>query len=425
MPYIGKSPTGSGVRQRFHFTATGGETSLSGADDNSKTLKFTDGEFLDVYLNGVLLVQGTDYGVGTTNTISSLAALSAGDIVEIIAYDIFNVAKINSEAIRERHYFTASGGETSIGTSQIGALSFAANADIDVSINGVTLVAGTDYNTTTANTVGGLSALTAGQVVEIVIYEKFQLADTVSKASGGTFSGAVAFNGGISNLIRIQTFTADGTYTKSSGATKALVYVVGGGGGGGGIDGQGIGSTGAGGGGGAGGMATKLITSGLGATESVTVGDGGSGGAGGSGGSNGSTGGTSSFGSHCSATGGGGGGGGTASAVSNATIRNGGTGGVGSSGDINTTGQPGSPGIAAGTSTSEAVSGNGGSTIFGGGARSVNGDQNGEDCADLTQAGGGGSGACNTDTSGNYRGGNGANGIVVVYEYLQVTGVKI
>ena len=54
MPYIGKSPTGSGVRQRFHFTAAGGETSLSGADDNSKTLKFTDGEFLDVYLNGVL-----------------------------------------------------------------------------------------------------------------------------------------------------------------------------------------------------------------------------------------------------------------------------------------------------------------------------------------------------------------------------------
>ena len=195
MPYIGKSPTGSGVRQRFHFTAAGGETSLSGADDNSKTLKFTDGEFLDVYLNGVLLVQGTDYGVGTTNTISSLAALSAGDIVEIIVYDIFNVAKINSEAVRARHYFTASGGETSIGTSQIGGLSFAANADIDVSINGVTLVAGSDYNTTTANTVGGLSALSAGNVVEIVIYEKFQLADTVSKASGGTFNGPVTFNG--------------------------------------------------------------------------------------------------------------------------------------------------------------------------------------------------------------------------------------
>jgi hypothetical protein len=191
MPYIGKSPTGSGVRQRYHFTATGGETSLSGADDNSKTLKFTDGEYVDVYLNGILLVQGTDYGVGTANTISSLAALAANDIVEVVVYDIYNVAKINSEAVRARHYYTATGGETSIGTSQIAGLSFAANADIDVSLNGISLVAGTDYNTTTANTVGGLSALTAGQVVEIVIYEKFQLADALSKAAGGNIGGAL------------------------------------------------------------------------------------------------------------------------------------------------------------------------------------------------------------------------------------------
>ncbi len=191
MPYIGKSPTGSGVRQRYHFTATGGETSLSGADDNSKTLKFTDGEYVDVYLNGILLVQGTDYGVGTANTISSLAALSGGDIVEVVVYDIFNVAKINSEAIRARHYYTATGGETSIGTAQISGLSFAANADIDVSLNGISLVAGTDYNTTTANTVGGLSALSAGNVIEIVIYEKFQLADALSKAAGGNIGGAL------------------------------------------------------------------------------------------------------------------------------------------------------------------------------------------------------------------------------------------
>ena len=224
MPYIGKSPTGSGVRQRFHFTASGGETSLSGADDNSKTLKFTDGEFLDVYLNGVLLVQGTDYGVGTANTINGLSALTAGQIVEIIVYDIFNVAKINSEAIRARHYFTASGSETSIGTSQIAGLSFAANADIDVSLNGVTLVAGTDYNTTTANTIGGLSALSASDVVEIVIYEKFQLADTVSKASGGTFNGPVTFAGDVTGAV--QEYFEVVLTTAQTGLTDDSLVVV-------------------------------------------------------------------------------------------------------------------------------------------------------------------------------------------------------
>lgn len=200
MAYIGKSPQGSGVRTRYYFTQTsGGATSISGTDDNGKTLSYTDGEYVDVYLNGVLLVHGTDYGTGTANTISSLAALANGDVVEVVVYDVYNVAKINSEAMRNRYYFTATGGETSIGTSQISNLVFPANAEIDVKLNGVTLQAGTDYNTTSANTVGGLSALTAGQVVEIVYYEKFVLGDTVSKASGGTFAKSVEFTEGLTS----------------------------------------------------------------------------------------------------------------------------------------------------------------------------------------------------------------------------------
>jgi hypothetical protein len=92
MAYIGKSPTGTGVRSRYYYTATGGETSLSGADDNSNTLVFSDGNYVDVMLNGVTLVAGTDYNTSTANTIGGLAALSASDIVEIVVYDIFTVA---------------------------------------------------------------------------------------------------------------------------------------------------------------------------------------------------------------------------------------------------------------------------------------------------------------------------------------------
>lgn len=98
MAYIGKSPTGTGVRQRYYFTATGGETSISGADDNSRTLTFSDGEYVDVYLNGILLVADTDYNTTTTNTISSLTALNTGDIVEVVVYDIFTVPDAVSKA---------------------------------------------------------------------------------------------------------------------------------------------------------------------------------------------------------------------------------------------------------------------------------------------------------------------------------------
>ena len=197
MAYLGKSPNGSGVRTKFVYTASGSETSLSGADDNGNTLKFSDGEYVDVYLNGVLLVHGSDYGTGTTNTISSLNALTASDVVEILVYDIFTMAKVNSEVIRSRYYKTASGSETSIsGADDSGAtITFAANAEIEVKVNGVSLVQGTDYNTSSANTVGGLSALSAGQVVEIIVYSKFTLGDTVSKADGGTFSGNIGING--------------------------------------------------------------------------------------------------------------------------------------------------------------------------------------------------------------------------------------
>ena len=92
MPYLGRSTDGFGVRDRFVFTASGSETSLSGSDDNSRTLKYQDGTYIDVFMNGVLLLRGTDYNTTTANTIGGLASLAASDVVEIIVYDVFSVS---------------------------------------------------------------------------------------------------------------------------------------------------------------------------------------------------------------------------------------------------------------------------------------------------------------------------------------------
>ena len=51
MAYIGKSPS-QGVRNRFQYQATAGQTSFSGSDANSLTLTYTDSLYLDVYQNG-------------------------------------------------------------------------------------------------------------------------------------------------------------------------------------------------------------------------------------------------------------------------------------------------------------------------------------------------------------------------------------
>jgi hypothetical protein len=75
---------------RFKFIAVGGETSLSGADAFSQTLSYLAGKE-QVYLNGVLLVRGTDYTATTGSSITALAALATSDIVEIITFTALSV----------------------------------------------------------------------------------------------------------------------------------------------------------------------------------------------------------------------------------------------------------------------------------------------------------------------------------------------
>ena len=71
MPYLGRGP-GFGIRQKYFYTATAGQTSISGSDNNGISLTFTDSLFVDVYLNGVLLDPNSDYNTTTANYLSIL-----------------------------------------------------------------------------------------------------------------------------------------------------------------------------------------------------------------------------------------------------------------------------------------------------------------------------------------------------------------
>jgi hypothetical protein len=77
---------------RYRYTASGGETSESGPDDNGVTLSYLPGKE-QVYLNGVLLVRAQDYTASNGTSISSLSpALVSGDVLEIITFTSFEVA---------------------------------------------------------------------------------------------------------------------------------------------------------------------------------------------------------------------------------------------------------------------------------------------------------------------------------------------
>jgi hypothetical protein len=100
------------------------------------------------------------------------------------------LGKTPSQAVRSRYYFTASGGETSLAPAQVTGLSFTDANYVDVSLNGVALVSGTDYTATpSTNTISSLSALTASDVVEIVVYDTFSV-------FGGSVNGDFTISNG-------------------------------------------------------------------------------------------------------------------------------------------------------------------------------------------------------------------------------------
>ena len=103
MAYIGKSPS-FGVRNRYIYQATAGQTTFTGSDADSKTLTYTDGLYVDVYQNGVLLKPVTDYTATSGTSIVLITGASLNDVVEIVAYDAFSIANSYTKTESDTRY---------------------------------------------------------------------------------------------------------------------------------------------------------------------------------------------------------------------------------------------------------------------------------------------------------------------------------
>jgi len=51
----------AGIMRRYLYTMSGGESSISGADDNGHTLTYYDGTYVLVWVNGSLLTWNDEY----------------------------------------------------------------------------------------------------------------------------------------------------------------------------------------------------------------------------------------------------------------------------------------------------------------------------------------------------------------------------
>jgi hypothetical protein len=85
---------GAGVTasmQMWRYTATGGETTLTGTDGFATTLAYTAGAE-QVFINGVLLERGVDYAASNGTSITGLTALVSGDVATVVSGSTFSLA---------------------------------------------------------------------------------------------------------------------------------------------------------------------------------------------------------------------------------------------------------------------------------------------------------------------------------------------
>jgi len=166
MPYIGNQP-GTGVRNRFIYTATASQTTFSGADDNSKTLKYADSNYIDVYLNGVCLEPGTDYTASTKTSVVLTQAASLNDTLKVIAYDVASMDDSISKAdggTFEANVTFADGADIITATAGTDNVRLGENAGDSITSGGNNNVtigkdAGTAITTGDANVAVGFEAL--------------------------------------------------------------------------------------------------------------------------------------------------------------------------------------------------------------------------------------------------------------------------
>ena len=174
MPYIGKSPS-AGVRQRYQYTATAGQTTFSGTDLGNLTLNYVDNNFVDVFQNGVLLKGGgTDYTATSGTSVVLATGASVSDVIEIIVYDVFSVGNFFNRTDSDSRYLNVAG-DTMTGSLDLNGTELVLDADGDTTITADTddqidiKIAGSDSLRIKANEIenvsGDLTLDVAGNII--------------------------------------------------------------------------------------------------------------------------------------------------------------------------------------------------------------------------------------------------------------------
>ena len=189
--YIGRAPGDSAVQvARQTFTASGITT------DFTFSSGYVPGYF-DVYINGVKMIEGSDYTSTDSSTFSILNGGAAdGDVLEAVAYKAFNAATVTNAST-----LTVSGDLTVLGTGTFtGAGTSVSFATTAFNLSGTPDIAARNITGTGATFTGDVN------IGGVLSYEDVQNIDSVGIVTART--GVRITNGGLVVTAGIATLGA-------------------------------------------------------------------------------------------------------------------------------------------------------------------------------------------------------------------------
>jgi hypothetical protein len=215
--------------ENYQYTATQGQTTFTGTDDNSNELSYTVGQ-LTVFLNGIKLTE-SDYAAENGTSIVLTSAASLNDIVEIVSYKNLNLTNANivtvdgTQTLTNKTIDASNNTLSNIGNSSLTNSSVTINnnsvslggtltLDTDDVSEGVTNLYYTDARATAAISVtdsGGDGSLSYNSSTGVITYtgpSSSEVRAHLSAGTGLTFTtGEFAIDNTVATLTGEQTLT--------------------------------------------------------------------------------------------------------------------------------------------------------------------------------------------------------------------------
>jgi hypothetical protein len=212
----------NGTSNRFKYTVSSSTTTITGSDDNSATLAY-DAGFIDVYLNGVRMVNGSDVTVtsGTSVVFASAIGTSGTDTVDIVAFGTFELTNFSITAANDTPASLGTAGQALIVNPAGNALIFANASSAEVYGFNKTYTAQTLYRTVTV--AGGKFVIDGVSQDTLELYEgntyRFDVSDSSTSSHPFRFATAADAAGSTE-------YTTGVTTSGSQGSAGAYVQIV-------------------------------------------------------------------------------------------------------------------------------------------------------------------------------------------------------